>query len=188
MNILLFSRHKVSELNINAQSHIRVNMLFTYILPFAWVAAVVWHNPDDKNQTPRAFVPRIFYIRSEMHATSLPANLQIFCDSLFFIMFYLRNRINKPITVILSNHLFAFGAWLWGSMIHGVSSKDAHSLPRCPGIIADAESLVMNWIISRTVNSTHKIFRAECENRCWSATSAYGFLFLWFLLGLTAGC
>lgn len=41
MNILLFSRHKVNELSINAQSHIRVNMLSAHILPFAWVAAAV---------------------------------------------------------------------------------------------------------------------------------------------------
>lgn len=81
----------MNELSINAQSNIPVNRLFTYIFPFAWVAAVVSHNPDNKNQTPRVFVSCIFYIRSEMYATSLLDNLQIFCDSLFFIMFYLRD-------------------------------------------------------------------------------------------------
>jgi len=40
-NLLLFLRHKMNEINSSAQVQIRVNMLFTYLLPFAWIAAVM---------------------------------------------------------------------------------------------------------------------------------------------------
>ena len=110
-NLLLFLRHKMNEINSSAQVQIRVNMLFTYLLPFAWIAAVLWHNPNAKAQSqgqdrlPQVFAVCTLYFRSKMHATSLLDNLQIFCNSLFFVMFYLRNWINKPLLVIPPMHL-----------------------------------------------------------------------------------
>lgn len=53
MKILIFSRHEVNELTINAQSHTHVNMLFTHILLLLGLLLLCDTIPMTRTRLPR---------------------------------------------------------------------------------------------------------------------------------------